>query len=167
MTAPLIRELTYHEYFRAQLLERFPEADEETLKDTLEGLTDLREMLAAVIRSRQEDRTLAMALKLRVEEMQERLSRFEHKVEKKRDLVAHVMERAHIEKVIEPDFTASLRQVPQPLIISDEPAISEEFSKPQPAKLDRRKLIDCLRSGQQIAGAHLGNGGRTVSVRVK
>ena len=167
MNAPLIRELTYHEYFRAQLLERFPDADEETLKDTLEGLTDLPEMLAAVIRSRQEDRTLAKALSLRIEEMQERLSRFEHKVEKKRDLVAHVMERAHIEKVIESDFTASLRQVPQPLIISDETTIPEEFRKPQLAKLDRRKLIDCLRAGQQIAGVYLGNGGRTVSVRVK
>ena len=167
MTSILTRELTYHEFFRAQLLERFPDADEETLKDTLEGLTDLREMLATVIRSRQEDRTLAKALKLRIEEMQERLNRFEHKIEIKRDLAAKVMERAHIEKVIEPDFTASLRQVPQPLIISDETAISEEFMKPQPAKLDRRKLIDCLRAGQQIAGVYLGNGERTVSVRVK
>ena len=167
MNASLIRELTYHEYFRAQLLERFPDADEETLKDTLEGLTDLREMLAAVIRSRQEDHTLAEALKLRIKEMQERLNRFEHKVEKKRDLAAKVMEREQIEKFIEPDFTASFRKVPQSLIISDETAISEEFWKSQPAKLDRRKLIDCLRAGKQVAGVYLGNGGRTVSVRVK
>lgn len=49
-TSPLLAELSLHEYVRAQLAAQFPEADEETLADTLEGLTDLREMLARVIR---------------------------------------------------------------------------------------------------------------------
>jgi len=33
-------ELTHHQYFRAQLEEALPDADEETQVDTLEGLSD-------------------------------------------------------------------------------------------------------------------------------
>ncbi len=167
MGDPLMHELAHHEYFRAQLLERFPDADEETLRDTLEGLTNLPEMLAAVIRTQQEDRVLSSALRARVEEMQQRQKRLDHKVERKRELVATVMERAQIEKVVESDFTVSLRQAPRPLIVSDDTAIPADYWNPQPAKLDRRKLVEDLKDGKRIEGACLGNGGRTVAVRVK
>lgn len=62
MTSPLMAELTLHEYVGAQLVAQFPDADEETLADTLEGLTDLREMLARVIRSFLDDRTISEGL---------------------------------------------------------------------------------------------------------
>ncbi|MDA1091466.1 MAG: hypothetical protein O3A85_14300, partial [Proteobacteria bacterium] len=61
MNHPLTLELQLHEYLREKLLTEFHEIDEETLNDTLEGLTDLHDKLAAVIRSQQEDSTLANA----------------------------------------------------------------------------------------------------------
>ncbi len=167
MNQPIMRELAHHEYFQAQLVERFPEADDETLRDTLEGLTDLREMVVAVARSQQEDRVMAQALRARIEEMQERLRRFDHAVDQKRDLLATVMERAEIGKIAECDLTISLRQSPPPLVVTDEDAIGEAYWRPQPPKLDRRKLLDDLKSGADVAGACLGNGGQTISVRVK
>jgi hypothetical protein len=48
---PIDRELTHHQYLRARLEEEFPDADEETLVDTLEGLSNLPDMLAEVCRS--------------------------------------------------------------------------------------------------------------------
>ena len=167
MNQPIMRELAHHAYFQAQLAERFPDADDETLRDTLEGLTDLREMIVAVARSQQEDRTLAQALRARFEEMQERLRRFDHRVDQKRDLLATVMERAEIGKIAECDLTISLRRSPPPLVVADEDAIGEEYWKPQPPKLDRRKLLDDLKSGADVPGACLGNGGQSISVRVK
>ncbi len=167
MNQPIMRQLAHHEYFKAQLAERFPDADDETLRDTLEGLTDLREMIVTVARSQQEDRVLALALRTRVEEMQERLKRFDHRVERKRDLLATVMERAEIGKIAECDLTISLRQSSPPLVIADEDAIGEAYWKPQPPKLDRRKLLDDLKSGADVPGACLGNGGQSISVRVK
>lgn len=162
-----MRELAHHEYLRVQLGEQFPDVDEETLADTVEGLTSLHDMLAAVIRSQWDDLVLAKALRERIDEMQQRLRRLEHKVEKKKDLVAKVMERAQIGKILEADFTAFLRQAPRPLIISDEAQIPQEYWKPQPAKLDRKTLIDRLKAGDQVPGATLGNGGMTIAVRTK
>ncbi len=119
------------------------DADEETLNDTVEGLTNLHEMLAAVVRSQQEDRVFSGAPKERIEEMRGRLKRLDHKVDKKRDLIATVMERVEIKKITEADFTVSMRSTPPPLVVSDEGVIPDEYWKPQPAKLDRKNLIDC------------------------
>ena len=167
MSHPLTLELQLHEYLREKLLTEFLEIDEETLSDTLEGLTDLHDKLAAVIRSQQEDSVLANALKIRIKEMQERHARFEHQVTKKRDLVTTVMDRAGITKIAESDFTASLRNTPRPLVISDDREIPEFYWKPQDPKLDRKRLIADLKSNETIPGACLGNGGVTVSVRVQ
>ena len=82
MSDPLILELQLHEYLREKLLTEFLDIDEETLSDTLEGLTDLHDKLAAVIRSQQEDSVMAGALKVRIKEMQERHARFEDRVTK-------------------------------------------------------------------------------------
>lgn len=166
-TSPLLAELSLHEYVRAQLAAQFPDADEETLADTLEGLTDLREMLARVVRSFLDDRAMSEGLKLRIAEMQERLKRLEHRVTVKRELVTHVMERASIDKLVQADFSASLRPTPRPLVVSDEAAIPTEYWIPQPAKLDRKGLGDRLKAGMAIPGALLGNGGVSVAVRVR
>ena len=167
MSDPLILELQLHEYLREKLLTEFFEIDEETLSDTLEGLTDLHDKLAAVIRSQQENSVLANALKIRIKEMQERHARFEDRVTKKRELVATVMDRAGITKIAESDFTASLRNTPRPLVISDDREIPKTYWKMQDPKLDRKRLITDLKSDVTIPGACLGNGGVTVSVRVQ
>jgi hypothetical protein len=167
MNHPIMLELQLHEYLQEKLTEDYPDANDETLKDTLEGLTNLNEKLSAVVRSQQEDRVLSDALKSRIGEMQGRHKRFEQKVSRKRELIATVMERAGIDKIMEDDFTLSLRQTPRPLQISDEGEIPEEFWRPQPPKLDRKKIISSLQQNEFIPGALLGNGGVTVSVRVK
>ena len=96
MSTPLILELQLHEYLREKLVEEFTDIDEETLNDTLEGLTSLHEKLAAVIRSQQRDGDMVKALKERIGEMRERQKRFEQRIEKKRELVTYVMECADV-----------------------------------------------------------------------
>ena len=53
------RELANHSLLRDRLLAEIPDLDAETLSDTLEGITDLREMLAEVIRSALDDEALS------------------------------------------------------------------------------------------------------------
>ena len=167
MTELMARELARYEHLRAHLIERFPETDEETFRDTLEGMTNLSEMLAEVLRSCLEDQSLASALKARMADMQERLSRFEERARKKRELVTSVMEQADLKKLLEPDFTVSLRPSRPPLMIIDEEAIPGNFWRPQAAKLDRQGLISALSGGRDIPGAVLGNPPMTISVRTK
>lgn len=167
MNTPLLRHLAEYEYLREQLQAEYRDADEDTLRDTLEGLTTLPEALATVVRSYLDDLTLAAALGMRISEMQDRLSRIEQRAEKKRAVITVVMERADIRKLAEPDFTASLRAVPPTLLVADERQIPAGFWRPQAPKLDRRALIAALGAGQSVPGAVLGNGTMTLSVRSK
>ncbi|MEE9183333.1 MAG: siphovirus Gp157 family protein [Acidimicrobiia bacterium] len=167
MSHAMIQELTHHQYLRVQLEAEFPDADEETLLDTLEGMTNLAEMLAEVLRSCLADQDLASALRTRIGDMQERLSRFEERALKKRGLVTSVMEEAGLKRIMEPDLTVSLRPSRPPLMIIDEAAIPRDFLKSQPDKLDRLGLIAALRDGRDIPGAVLGNPPMTISVRTK
>ncbi len=166
-TNPVHHQLTHNRYLRERLEPAFPDADEETLMDTLEGMTSLTDSLAELLRSSQEDQSLASALRVRMSDMQERCGRFEDRARKKRELVCTVMEEAELKKLMEPDFTVSLRPARAPLMIIDEAAIPGDYWKPQPAKLDRMGLISALSNGRDIAGAVLGNPAMTISVRTK
>ncbi len=163
----LSQEAVHYAHLRERLEAAFPDADEETLMDTLEGMTSLTDSLAELLRSSQEDQSLASALRSRLSDMQARCGRFEERARKKRELVCTVMEEAELKKLTEPDFTVSLRPARAPLMIIDEEAIPGDYWKPQPAKLDRMGLISALSNGRDIAGAVLGNPPMTISVRTK
>jgi hypothetical protein len=163
----LSHELHHHTYLRERLLAEFIDLDEDTLRDTLEGLTTLPELLAEVVRSYLDDLVLIAALDIRIAEMQQRSLRFEHRAEKKRACITSVMEQADIKKLAQPDFTASLRSVPPAVVVTDETQVPIDYWKPQPPKLDRQGLAGALKAGVIVAGAILGNPQVTVSVRRK
>jgi hypothetical protein len=149
------------------LEEEFPDADEETLVDTLEGLSNLPDMLAEVCRSMLDDQAMVSALRGRVGDMQERCGRIEARARKKRELVCSVMERADLKKVMEPDLTLSLRPSRAPLVVTDEDLVPETYWKAQAPKLDRQGLLAALSAGRDVPGALLGNAPMTISVRTK
>ncbi|MBA4211063.1 MAG: hypothetical protein C0454_16180 [Parvibaculum sp.] len=162
----LASELHAHGYLRERLKAEFPDLDDETLADTLEGETGLNEALAALIRSREEDLGLITGLKARLEALKGRLERFQDRAETKRRLVADVMSRAEIKRLVEADFTVSLRMTPPSLLIEDEEAIPADYWKPQPPKLDRIALGDALRAGQKVEGAVLGASRPSITIRI-
>ena len=166
MRPDMAHAVAVHEQLRQRVLQEFPDIDEETLGDTLEGLSALPDLIAALIRSHLEDAATAEALKLRVGKMQERLTRIERRAATKRALAAEAMERAEIRRLNQPDFTASLRPLPAGVVVTDEAAVPEPFWRPQPPKLDRRALAEALKTGQSIPGATLSNGGTTLSLKV-
>ena len=141
VASPLNLELNRHTYLRSRLLAEIPDIDEETLADTLEGITDLRETLAELIRSALEDEALASGLSTRLNDMKARLSRFEIRANRKRQLALQVMAEAEIQKLAESDFTASLKQGAPTLDVVDEAKVPATYWKPQPSKLDRQGLL--------------------------
>lgn len=167
MTPCLARDFAEHQYLRERLKTEFPAADEQTLRDTLEGLSSLPEAIAAVVRSYLDDLSLAAALGMRIEDMQERLSRIEERAGKKRELVTSVMERADIKKLAEPDFTASIRPSTPAVVVTDEGQIPQAYWRPQPPKLDRQGISAAMRSGTTVPGAALSNPEMVLSVRTR
>ena len=62
---------------RERLLETFPDVDEDTIRDTLEGISTLDELIAEIMRSALVDQALQTGLRGRLEDMRERLGRLE------------------------------------------------------------------------------------------
>jgi len=164
---PLSVETTKYLQLKERILLNYPHADEETLSDTLEGITDLHEMIAAVIRSALVDEALQAGLRTRLEEMRQRLARLEERGAKKRQLALDAMTEVGLKKLEQPDFTASARAGLPPLLIVADDVIPEPYWVPQPPKLDRQSLLADLKRGEVIPGAQLGNPKPSLAVRSK
>ena len=152
---------------RRHLLEDYPEIDADTQRDTLEGITDLHEMIAAVIRSALVDEALQAGLRTRIEEMRQRLTRLAGRGFKKRQLALEAMNEAGLKKLEQPDFTASARLGAPPLVVTSDQAIPEAYWIQQPPRLDRQTLTSDLRRGDEVPGAFLGNAAPILTVRTK
>lgn len=160
-------ELARHTYLRGRLLAEIPDLDQETLADTLEGITDLQAMLGEVIRSALEDEALATGLSLRLGDMKARLERLAVRAKRKRALVFHTMTEAQLPRIAEADFSVSLRHGSPTLEIDAEDRIPAPYWKPQPPKLDRQGLLAALKGGEAIEGAFLAPPQMQLSVRTK
>ena len=63
MNLQLQTEVRRYQLLREKIIQEFPGTDDETIRDTLEGITDLHEMIAAVIRSALVDEALHAGLR--------------------------------------------------------------------------------------------------------
>ena len=144
-----------------------PEIDERTLADTVEGLTDLHQILEAIIRSALEDQALANGLKGRVAEMEDRLARLQDRASKRRAIAKDVMAELDLKKLQAPDFTASLRPGTPALMVIDEAAVPSIYWQPREPRLNRQELVSDLKQGAEITGVSLSNPEPVLSVRTK
>ena len=140
-------EVSKYQILKQRLLASYPSCDDESLTDTLEGITDLHEMIAAVIRSALVDEALHAGLRFRLDDMRERLSRLELRASKKRQLALEAMTEAGLTKLEQPDFTASARAGSPALVVIAEDRIPEAYWLPQPPKLDRQAILGELKRG--------------------
>ena len=124
-TLALTGEVQTYKLLGERLLTSFPDADDETIRDTLEGITNLHEMIAAVIRSALVDEAFQAGLRTRLEEMRQRLARLEERGAKKRQLALEAMCEVGLKKLEQPDFTASARAGLPPLVVVAEELIPE------------------------------------------
>jgi hypothetical protein len=160
-------EASKYQTLRERLLADWPTLEDDCLLDTLEGITDLHEMIAVVIRSALVDEALQAGLRTRLEEMRQRLARLEERGAKKRQLALDAMCEVGLKKLEQPDFTASARAgLPHLLIVADD-VIPDPYWVPQPPKLDRQSLLADLKRGDVIPGAQLGNPKPSLAVRTK
>jgi hypothetical protein len=158
---------TRYTVLRDRLLAEDPSLDEQTLADTVEGLTDLHEILAAIIRAALADEALANGLKGRVAEMEDRRERLQDRAAKRRQIARETMAELDLKKITAADFTASLRPGIASLVVLDEASIPSIYWEPRDPKLDRATLSADLKQGADIAGATLSNPQPVLSVRTR
>jgi hypothetical protein len=167
MHVPLPTEVPKYKVLKERILKAYPDLDEETLADTLEGITDLHEMIAAVIRSALVDEALSAGLRERFNDMKERLVRLEERGAKKRQLALDAMNEVGLGKLQQPDFTASMRPGSPSLVVTAEDEIPSPYWIPQPPKIDRQSLLGELKRGTEIPGVQLTDPKAVLVVRTK
>jgi hypothetical protein len=157
----------HYRSIRDRIRAQDPQIDEQTLTDTVEGLTDLHEILAAIVRAALADEALATGLKGRIAEMQERLERLQERATKRRQIVKDTMVELDLKKLTAPDFSASIRPGMPALLVIDEAAVPSIYWEPREPRLDRQGLLAELKQGVEITGVTLSNPEPVLSVRTK
>jgi Siphovirus Gp157 len=152
---------------RDRLRSEDPQIDEQTLADTVESLTNLPEIITAIIRSALTDEALASGLKGRIAEMQDRLERLQDRASKRRQIAKDVMVELEITKLTAPDFSVSIRPGLPALMVIDEAAVPSIYWEPRAPKLKRQELLTELKEGTEIEGVTLSNPEPVLSVRVR
>src|SRR5262245_42365963 len=144
-----------------------PQIDEQTLADTVEGLTDLHEIIAAIVRAALADEALAAGLKGRIAEMQDRLERLQDRAAKRRHIAKDVMVELDLKKITAPDFTVSIRPGMPALLVLNEAAVPNIYWELREPRLNRQELLNELKSGADVQGVTLSNPEPVLSVRTR
>ncbi len=153
-----IREQLMHEY------ELLPE--DQCLIDTLDGITDLNEQIAALVRDSVRAKAMADALKIIIDDNIRRKRRFEDKAERLRALSLWAMTEANVHKVDAPDMTISNTEGQKRVIITDENAVPNELCKIERTPM-KTKIAEELESGRFVPYAVWSNPARVLKVHTK
>ena len=167
MTRPnLAQELAKHLDLKGRLLAAFPELrdDPDALLDTLDGATDLRVQIEAILNSAEEDRMMAAALQGRLADMEARLKRFDARQDRKREIVALAMAEAGLKKIELDIATVSLVNGRQSVIVTDETAIPPAYLRQPPPVPDKKLIGAALREGP-VPGCQLTNAPPHLQIR--
>jgi hypothetical protein len=166
-----MNQLTYslgvYQAIRDRIIALEENIDEATLTDTLEGLTDVHELLAAIVRSALVDEAFVEGLKDHIHRLQDRLQRLTERASERRRIARDAMIEVDLKKIAAPDFTVSLRPGSPTLVVVDEAAIPQLYWEVREPRLNRLDLIADLKRGAPIPGAALSNPEPVLSVRVR
>jgi len=158
-------ELAKWDELRRQLEEH--EIDVQCVIDTLEGETELFEVLIMMSEQIADRDVMAAAVDQRIKDLTARKNRINEGTEALRSVITQTMDRAGIKKIPGELSTLSLTDVKPSVIINDESLIPSKYFKPQDPKIDKKSIGDALNDKIDIPGAQLSNGGIALTIRRK
>ena len=144
---------------------------EETLEDTLEGASELPELLAMMARDAVQAEDYRDAVRNRAHVMEERAARLEARRDKLRSAIAWALQEAGWKKIpgeALPEMSVTLSTGKRPLVIENEAEIPTLFLRFKTVtEVKRKELREWLADGNQMAAARLGNSQPVLTIRTK
>lgn len=188
----LERDIGAAKVLKAHLSELLGEdaVDAITLRDAIEGETDLFETINAVVAQVAEDEAAQAALKLYASRIESRASRLGKRAELLRvslmnaldmtgdkslpvsahaiaaSITARALAQLSDGKIDAGIATLTAKRVPQKLQVTDEALIPSRFFRQPEPEIDKKAVTDALKAGEEVPGAELSNGGMTVQIRL-
>ena len=153
----------------AALYLEFPElvGDDEILQvDTLEGATNLHELLTAIHRATEDAKALKDGTAERLEELKSRKSRFIMRIEFLRALTMKILESARVKKIELPECTLSVRDGVRRVVGDDASTLPDELCRIT-REPDKVKIKEKLLAGEAVPGFALSNAAPSLAVYVK
>ncbi len=133
--------------------------DDQTLTDTLEGLSGTLEAkaqaTAVVVRNLE---SMAEQIKQAEDAMASRRKAIENRARSIRSYVLRCMQKAGISKIESPLFRISIKKNPPAVEVDSAVLIPDEYwtqPPPPPAQLDKVKIKQDIQAGIEIPGVHL------------
>ena len=167
MNYPLQNEAYKYRDLKKHLLESMPELedDPECLLDTLEGLSDINEQLAGLIRSALMDESNIEGIAGYIKKLSDRKASLAARASKKRTVALHFMSDLGLKKIEAPDLTATRKHTPAGVSIYAEDLLPEKYIRVK-REPDKAAIRTALKGGADIPGARLGNAGETLQIRI-
>lgn len=147
------------------LLAAYPDLadDPDTLRDTLEGMTDVHDIIGRLGRKALEDEASAAASKALGRTYQDRAERQEKRAERLRSVMLNLMRACDLKRVDRPEMTISRQATPASVIIPDPSAVPDEYCRIE-KKPNRTVIKRLLEGGERVNFATLSEPGETVRI---
>jgi hypothetical protein len=144
------------------------ELDEQLKLSTLEGETELNELVSLLLAQNEDDEGVIASLKKQREDRKEREQRMERRIEARKNAIISLMDCAQITKLPLPEATVSIRTILPRLKIVDPKALPDAFTIEEVVrKPDTDAIEAAVERGASIPGVILTNGGASLTVRRK
>lgn len=141
--------------------------DDRLVLDTVEGETDLFEVIDAALTEIDGCEVIIEGCKAKEADIKARRDRATDRREKVRAAIEQAIMIADIPtKIVRPTATLTLIKRAPGVVVDDEAKIPSEFFVPQPPKLDKKALADAA-SERPIEGCHMDNGSVSLTIRRK
>jgi hypothetical protein len=140
--------------------------DEDAYLDTLDGETDVLDLVGETLKRINEADAGVIACKTLMQQYQERKSLHEHRKEKLNKILKTVLLCTEQSKIPHELATVSLRKGTESVSIIDEKEIPSQLCKVSITP-DKTEIKKQLKAGIKIDGAELVTGAQTVSIRMK
>lgn len=144
------------------------ELDEQLKLSTLEGETELNELVSALLAESEDDEGMIEQIKIQIADRRERIARFERRIETRKNAIVSLMDTAHITKLPLPEATVSLRTLGCRPKVTDADQLPDDFVTIETVRKPNNDAIKAaFDRGEQIPGVTITNGGASLSIRRK